>query len=293
MERILIVNADDFGLTRGVNAAVRECAANGVLRSATIMANGSAFEHAVQTAGNIEDFGVGIHFVLTRFQPVCDAARIPELVEDSGSLPSGPLELLKALYSGRGAREAVRKELLAQTEKVFDSGIVPTHFDSHKHVHIIPAVFDAMAEIANRYSVKWVRDPYENTGSFKFLFDVERGTKGKFLKQLAAGIAVRPARSYFAYRVRQACLNHPRFFHGVASTGLLTRQFMTRLSETLKPGINELMTHPGYLDPDLELQQTRLLASRDIERKIIGSAEIKMLLQRKGIVLSHFGKVNP
>ncbi|MFZ2446410.1 MAG: ChbG/HpnK family deacetylase [Syntrophobacteraceae bacterium] len=292
MKRKLIVNADDFGLTPGVNAAVAECADLGMLRSATIMANAPAFEHGVNVARGRDHLGVGIHFVLTRLKPLSDRAKIPGLAGANGSLPDSPAALIQFCYSRRGARDEIRKELLAQAERVFDSGIVPTHFDSHKHVHMIPAVLDIMVEIARRYSVKWIRDPFEKPGAFRFLFDVEKGKRGAFLKQYAAALGAGPGRLYLRSRLQRAGIRGPDFFHGVAATGLLTEKLMKHLFESLKPGVNELMTHPGYLDADLEARKTRLLGSREKERELLASEDLARLLNKNGIVVSNFREVN-
>lgn len=291
-DRKLIVNADDFGLTAGVNAAVTECARFGILRSATIMANGPAFDDALKCAAQLEDFGVGIHFVLTGLRPLSDSAAIPELAGADGSLPAGPSELLKIVLSRRDAIRELKRELLVQAEKVFDSGITPTHFDTHKHVHIIPPVLSTVVEIARRFSVKWVRNPFEGPGAFGFLFDVEKGKRGKFLKQYCKALTVRSAYPLFRSCIRRAGMNCPEYFHGVSSTGFLNDRMIVRLSRMLKPGIHELMTHPGYLDAELERQKTRLLYSREMERQILVSDHLKKQFERNDITLSHFGEVN-
>ena len=292
MKRVLIVNADDFGLTRGVNAAVAECAGVGLLRSATLMPNGTAFEDAVAVAGGLRDFGVGIHFVLTKLRPVSDPAAVPHLAGRDGLLPSGPAELLKIIATRGGAARDIKRELLAQAQKVLDSGIRPTHFDSHKHVHIIPVVFEVMIEVANRFRVKWMRDPFERPDALRFLFDVKESKRKIFLKQYAGGLAACPVRPYFGRRLHRAGIDRPDFFHGVSATGILTEELMVRLAAVLKPGINELMTHPGYLDEDLIGQGTRLLHSRESEREILSSDYVKRLFTENGIMLSHFGEVN-
>lgn len=291
-DKILIVNADDFGLTSGVNAAVSECARSGMLRSATLMANGAAFDDAVKCAGRLENFGVGIHFVLTGLKPLTDSAAIPELVGDDGSLPAGPSQLLKIILLRRDAIRDVRRELLAQAEKVFDYGITPTHFDTHKHVHVIPAVFSTLTEIAQRFSVRWIRNPFEGPGALRFLFDVEKGKKKRFLKQYCKALTVRSMHPLFRSCMARGGMGCPEHFHGVSSTGFLNEKMMIRLSRMIRPGIHELMTHPGCLDADLKRQKTRLLYSREMERQILVSDRVRKQFEGDGITFSHFGEVN-
>jgi chitin disaccharide deacetylase len=286
--RRLIINADDFGLTPGVNSAISECAERGVLRSATIMANGSAFDDAVKTGKCSANLGIGIHFVLTGLRPLCAPEMLPELTGGNGVLPSSPWELLKVVHTRKGIREDVRRELLAQTEKVFDSGITPTHFDTHKHVHIIPAVLDVMVEIANRYSVKWIRNPFDSLGAWRFLFDIQGDRRGEFLKQYATALCSRSARPSFMARINRAGIRTPDFFHGVSLTGIMNTSAIMRICRILKPGVSELMTHPGRLDADLERQKTRLLRSREVEKDLLLSKTVKRLFEKNEIVLSHF-----
>jgi predicted glycoside hydrolase/deacetylase ChbG (UPF0249 family) len=286
--RRLIINADDFGLTPGINSAISECAEHGVLRSATIMANGPAFDDAVKTGKGSENLGIGIHFVLTGLKPLSAPEKLPELTGRNGVLPSSPWELLRVVLTRKGVREEIKRELLAQTEKVFDSGITPTHFDTHKHVHIIPAVLDVVIEIANRFSVKWIRNPFDSPDALRFIFDVEGDRRGDFLKQYANALCSRSARPSFMSRINRAGIRTPDFFHGVSVTGIMNESVIMRISGILKPGISELMTHPGRLDEDLKQQKTRLLRSREIEKDLLLSEAVKRIFEKTGVVLSHF-----
>ncbi len=144
----LIVNADDFGLSRSVNYGILDSFHLGIVRSTTLMANAPAFEHAIQLAKENKGLGVGIHLVLT-----------------SGHALAGPAETLttnNGLFLKLGAvaenslalkAEAVKREFTAQVEKVLAAGIVPTHLDSHHHVHMLPGVWDAFAAVASHYQL--------------------------------------------------------------------------------------------------------------------------------------------
>lgn len=291
MRRKLIVNADDLGLTRGINLAVSECADAGLLRSATLMANGPAFEDAVRMFRGREGFGTGIHFVLTGLEPVAPAGKLGGLTGPQGLLPAGLLGLLRKLQVDKSVRDAVRTELFAQAEKIFDSGITPTHFDTHKHVHIIPAVLDVLLEIAARFSVKWIREPYEPNGSWRFFRDVERGARGRFLKQLAVARASLPARTVFRARVRRAGIQTPAGVYGICFTGFMNENILGRLCGMLEPGVSELMTHPGIVDAELMRLKGRLLDSREKEKELLVSARVKRFFEEHRILMRHFGEV--
>jgi predicted glycoside hydrolase/deacetylase ChbG (UPF0249 family) len=292
MRRLLIINADDFGLTRGINLAVSECADAGLVRSASLMANGEAFDDAVRTVKGREGFGTGIHFVLTGLRPLSPAEKLAGLIGPEGFLPSGPGELLKKIAARKTLRDVIRTELFAQAERVFDSGITPTHFDSHKHVHIIPTVLDVIIEIAERFSVKWMRAPFEAEGAWRFLPDLEKGQRAKFVKQFAVAHSSIIARPIFRSRIRKAGIKTPAGLYGISPTGFINENIIRRICRMLKPGLSELMTHPGIVDADLVRRKSRLLSSRAKEKELLVSAKLKRLFEEYEIVVIHFGEAN-
>jgi len=292
MVRKLIINADDFGLTRGINLAISECAEVGVLQSATLMPNGEAFDDAVKTAKGREGFETGIHFALSDLKPLLPADKLQGLVGPDGFLPSSPGELLKKIAGRKKLRDAIRKELFSQAEKVFDCGISVTHFDSHKHIHIIPVVLDIIIEIAERFSVKAMRDPFEAEGAWRFFHDLEKGERTKFVKQYAMTHGSIIARPHFRSRIRKAGIQTPAGLYGISASGFINEKIIRRICGMLKPGVSELMTHPGIVDADLERCKTRLLGSRAREKGLLISASVKELFERHDIILSHFGEFN-
>src|SRR5947208_16875705 len=118
MSRQLIVNADDFGFTRDVNAGIIEAHRNGILTATTLMANGDAFDDAVRLARETPSLDVGCHLVLVQGRSVLDPAR---------ELPRTVGELVKALLRGR---LPVYKEAVAQIRKLKRAGIQPTHINT-------------------------------------------------------------------------------------------------------------------------------------------------------------------
>lgn len=147
MQRVhrLIVNADDFGFTRDVNAGIVEAHRHGILTATTLMANGDAFDDAVALAQETPSLDVGWHLVLVQGNSVAEPSR---------ALPATLKELLKALLR----RELpVYKEARAQLNKLLAAGIRPTHIDSHKHTHLLPPVLDAMVSLAKEFEIPWLR----------------------------------------------------------------------------------------------------------------------------------------
>ncbi|MEW5321230.1 chitin disaccharide deacetylase [Geobacillus thermoleovorans] len=142
MPRYCIVNADDFGYSKGVNYGILEAFQHGVVTSATLMTNMPAAEHAARLAKEHSELGVGIHFVLTCGRPLAD---VPSLVNENGEFPRRG----EALAGAR--RSDIERELAAQLERFFSLGLSPTHIDSHHHVHEHPNVFPVVEQLAERY----------------------------------------------------------------------------------------------------------------------------------------------
>src|SRR5579863_8447324 len=145
----LIVNADDFGYTRGVNEGIVEAHRDGILTATTLMANGAAFEHAVELARQNPALDVGCHLVLVEGQSVLDPARaLPKTIGDT-------------VLAVVGGRLSPYDELRAQVQKIVATGIRPTHLDAHKHTHLLPPVLEAVGRLAREFGIPWVRRPFD------------------------------------------------------------------------------------------------------------------------------------
>ena len=119
----LVVNADDFGLTQSVNAGIVEAHGHGILTSTTLLANGAAFDGAVEAARNARGLGVGVHLNLTEGRPVSNPRDVPSLVNAGGELYGGPGGVMRRLLVGQMRLEEVEREFAAQIEKVRRAGI--------------------------------------------------------------------------------------------------------------------------------------------------------------------------
>lgn len=141
----LIVNADDFGISKAVTLGILEAHKNGIVKSTTLMCNMEDAEYAANLSKNYNDLGVGIHFVLTAGKPLSKDAQ--SLVDENGNFKSNSLIMKTAKI------EDIRKEFNAQFEKFLSFGIKPTHIDSHHHVHKEPMVFEVVMEFSKKYNL--------------------------------------------------------------------------------------------------------------------------------------------
>jgi hopanoid biosynthesis associated protein HpnK len=287
----LIVNADDFGFTRGVNAGIRQAFERGILTSATLMANGDAFDEAVAMARANPRLGVGIHLVAVGGRPVADPSEIPSLIDADGLLPRTLTDLIKLLARRRVRVEHIEREFAAQVERVCRAGLTPTHLDSHKHAHTQPLVMTALARVADGFNIRAVRNPFERLRAPFVTGASARTRRGVYLKQavMSAAVAVR-ARAF--RRITSAHgLCAPDFFCGVRLTGLLDAEAVRRVIEGLSDGTTELMCHPALYDDELEQAATRLKRERQRELEALTDESVRRTVHSTGVRLINYGEL--
>lgn len=259
----LIVNADDFGLTAGINRAVGELHAAGILTSATLMANGPAFEDAVAIARVHPGLGVGCHVVLTDGVPVSDPAMIPTLMGRSSATLRPQLgDFVRALMLGRIREDDIATEARAQIEKIQQAGIHITHLDTHKHTHLFPAVLRPLLRVAQQTGIPAMRSPFEP----RWAAGLGHGTP---LRRTAIGMT-RLIERRFTDLLRISGLGTTDGTLAISATGDLTQATLGSLLRGLPAdGVFELCCHPGYNDAELDRVRTKLRAHRDVEREAL------------------------
>lgn len=257
----LILNADDFGLTPGVNRAIAELHAAGALTSATLMANGAAFEDAVATAHRHPALGVGCHVVFTDGIPLSPPETIPTLLGPNGETFRPSLaSFFLAVLAGRVKEAEIAIEAQAQIERLRQNGITPTHLDTHKHTHILPGVARPLLAVAERLGIKAIRNPFEPAwsialGESPLIRRAQLGVIGYFRPRFLALPQIRDGR----VTTTDGTL-------GVSATGNLNTRTLCRTLVAMPEGAWELVCHPGYNDSDLDCITTRLRSHRDVER---------------------------
>ncbi|MFZ3201286.1 MAG: ChbG/HpnK family deacetylase [Candidatus Acidiferrales bacterium] len=283
----LIVNADDFGITRGVNRGILQSHREGIVTSATIMAGGDAFEDAVETARANPSLGVGVHIVLTGGRSVAPPEKIGSLTGREGRLPRSISRLLYKWHAGLIRRQDIENEMRAQIAKVVDAGIKPTHLDTHKHAHCHPSIMKALATVAKEFGITRVRMPFEDSRAFSSRAARSSKDARRPISRRLFILASRAARPAFRGIIRKNHLHAPAHFFGFAATGRLDSDAILHILRNLPEGTSELVCHPGICDADLRLQPTRLLEHRQAEL-----AALTDTLTRKAIVAEDVRLIN-
>ncbi len=281
--RRLIINADDFGLTAGVNRAIVEAHEGGIVTSATLMANGQAFDEAVSLAQSRPRLGVGCHIVLVDGAPLVRETATDSLLDPRSRTAGAPrfregISKFAALaLLGRLAPDEIEAEAAAQIGKLQSSGIAVTHLDSHKHTHMFPQVFRPLLRAAQACGVRAIRNPFERLRGSQLV-----ARPGLWRRWIEVGILGSLARQ-FREAVRQARVTTPDGTFAIVVTGALDERLLRRMLEHLPDGTWELVCHPGYNDCDLQNIHTRLRESREQELRILTSQSTRDLLVANGV----------
>jgi predicted glycoside hydrolase/deacetylase ChbG (UPF0249 family) len=284
----LIINADDFGLTPGVNRAIAELHRAGALTSATLMATGAAFDDAVAIARVNPDLGIGCHVVLTDGTPVSPPDSIPSLLGPDGkTFRPSLIDFVQALLRGIICEDEIEREAFAQIERLQRAGINVTHLDTHKHTHLFPAVSRPLLRLAQRCSIRAVRNPFEPAWS----------------SRLAPNALVRRIQ-FHALSVlgKRSFQSLPQLTHGhvltcdgtigVSATGQLNAASLHQILHAMPEGTWELVCHPGYNDAALAAIATRLRATREIERDALLKEIPQAIRTLPGLELIHYGQID-
>ena len=283
--RRLIINADDFGLTAGVNRAIIEAHTRGIVTSSTLMATGPAFADAVRLAKETPLLSVGCHVVLIDGVPVLDAARLPTITSRN-SRPARFGHSLKSFAARALTRRLnpaeIEAETTAQIRKIQSAGISVSHIDSHKHSHLFAAVLRPVLRAALACGVQAVRNPF---GPRKPLKSSDLLARPSLWVRYAEVRLLRTLSGKFRDAARRQGMVTPDGTLGIVVTGALDEKLFRAIAAIIPEGTWEFVCHPGYNDADLQQTNTRLSDSRETELRLLTMPEAKRLLEDQGIAL--------
>lgn len=278
----LIVNADDFGLTSGVNRAILELHQAGVLTSTTLMARAGASDEAMEIARSTPSLGVGCHVVLVDGDSIVPAGRIPSLIDPAtGSFYRTLGAFLPRLATGRVRAADIEAEVTAQIELLQSRGVRLTHIDTHKHTHMFPHVLRPVLRAARACGIRAVRNPFEPAWAVKAARDPAWARVAQVTALRTLAPICRRIMAEEGFTTTDGTL-------AVVSTGTFDAATLRGLLQALPAGIWELVTHPGYNDADLDRVRTRLRATRDREREALVT-----LREFPDVHLISFGGLSP
>jgi chitin disaccharide deacetylase len=279
--RRLIINADDFGFTPGVNRAIVEAHTHGIVTSSTLMANGQAFGEAAQMAKASPGLSVGCHIVLIDGEPVLDASVLPTITH-SRSFRDGLKTFAARAFTRRMNTGEIESEARAQIQKIQSAGIQVSHVDTHKHTHIFPQILRPLLRAARDCGVRALRNPFGPRfplRSSQLLAQPNLWTRFAEVRIL----------SRFAGQFRRAVDREgfvtPDGTLGIEVTGTLDERLFQAIAHSIPDGTWEFVCHPGYNDAYLAAAKTRLRESRELELKVLTMPAAHGVLAQAGVQL--------
>ena len=278
-KRRLVVNADDFGLSAGVNRGIMEAHAAGTVSSTSLLVNAPGFTDAVRAAGDAPELGVGLHLNLTMGAPVSPAAAVPSLCDPHTGRFYSLSRLIARTLVGRVDGGEVALECAAQIARARGAGVRRlTHLDGHQHTHVLPGIWGPVVAAATQAGIHVMR------------LGLEPASRIAWRPLAAAGQLLLTAS--WRWATRGAPLpRHADHFRGFALTG--RRDFLARLLvllDALEPGVTELMVHPGYADASLA-GWVSYGAGRERELDALRSTAVRTRLQRGDIEVIDFADI--
>jgi len=285
----LIVNADDFGFTSGVNRGIVEGHSHGVVTSSTLMANGPAFGEAAQMAKTLPKLSVGCHVVLTDGQPVLDAAQLPSLTTGTHFRDGMNTFAVRAI-AGRMDADEITAEAAAQIRKIQSEGIAISHIDTHKHTHLFPKILRPLLRAAADCGVRCVRNPFGPRLPLRSSHLLAR--PGLWVRYAEVRILGGFSRKFRAAVDREGFVT-PDGTLGIVVTGALDETLFHAIARSIPEGTWEFVCHPGYNDAELQAGKTRLRESREIELRVLTLPAAREVLAQEGIELISYRELAP
>jgi len=279
-EKRLIVNADDFGLSRGITDAVILAHRYGFLTSASLMVNMPAAAYALDRLAAVPSLGVGIHLNLCAGRPVLPASEVPTLVASGGGFHR-PSLMIRKLWAWRVSAREIEAEFRAQIRWMKQRGVVPTHADSHHHMHIYPAAVGPFVRALAAEGIRCARAPRMS------LWPRPRQPGGPHEGGLVRRLLVQAYRAALQ-RVSFRALDMPdsriSFLPRDRRDFIALGEQWKRAFAHLPPGTFELACHPGLFEPGFS-ESDRIRALREQELQWLTGRDWRDALDRSGIRL--------
>ena len=254
----MIVNADDFGLSSGVSQGIIRAITEGVVTSTSIMSNMPDLAENLALLQVVPQVSLGVHLTLSAGKPLLAPKEVPSLVDKTGAFRRD-----SRLAVNRAETAHVEREWRAQIERILGFGIMPTHLDSHRHVHLAPRLMQLAIRLAKEYRVPCirrltVRDVWRESHPWRHALVLPHIAISQHLAQ-GSGL---------------------RFPQGVLS---LNEQVLGTLAR-LAAGTYEVFCHPGRVDDDL-CRVSSLRYERERELELLIAPEFRASLRQLDVTL--------
>jgi predicted glycoside hydrolase/deacetylase ChbG (UPF0249 family) len=265
-EKRLIINADDFGMSRGISDGILLAHRYGVLTSTSLMVNMPASEYAVERLSSAPRLSVGVHLNICQGRPISAARDVATLVDASGNFHAPGL-MVRKLWRWQVSSRDLELEFLAQINWMKNRGLEPTHADSHHHMHIYP-------RCSSWPKKGGIGGPHQGGVVRRLLVQSYRSTLQStlFRKFDSAN-----SRISFSSEARRDSANLKS--HWIATF------------EHLPEGIFEFACHPG-LDERGFSERDPIHFQRERELQLLTDPELRAMIVRNGIALISYRQLS-
>jgi hopanoid biosynthesis associated protein HpnK len=278
--KAVIINGDDFGLSRETNAGILRAHRHGVLSSASLMVGEAAHAEAALIARENPQLDVGLHVVVCRGHSILSPERLCGLVDAQRAFASNPVMAGLRYFFDRRLISALRDECRAQIEAHLRLVGYLNHINGHLNFHAHPVLCEILAGLAAEFKVPYLRLTRE---PLSITLRLSRWSLGRKLTEslIFCLLSARMRRVLARYGLRSN-----DWVFGLHQSGMLTESYLLGLIPRLRPGVSELYFHPaadvGEIPPSPEAQ-------REVE--LLTSARLKQALSANGILLTTYGRL--
>ncbi len=278
--RFVIVNADDFGFSSGVNRAIIEAHERGILTSTSLMVGAPAFEEAVELAKAHPNLGVGLHLTLGKGRAVLPPSQIPHLVDPEGNFSNQPNRAGVYYQFNAAARREIPLEIRAQLEKFRSTGLKLSHVDGHLHMHSHPVILNALANLADEFDIKVIRLPSEE---LRLTLNID---KTDFKTKLSWAFIFRGLRLYGERVLKSKGVGFVDRVYGFLQSSRMTEDYLLALIPQIQADVVEIYSHPAIANPGEPVNSPIGWGQRELEA--LTSDRVREALTNSGFELANF-----
>jgi hopanoid biosynthesis associated protein HpnK len=237
--RRLIVNADDFGLSRSVNEAVIRAHREGILTTASLMVNESGFDEATKLAKENPKLGVGLHLTLLQGHSALSSEKIPGLVNSRGEFSNCPVGVGLNYFFKRSLREQLRAEIHAQFEKFRATGLKLDHVNGHLHLHLHPTIFKILMEDSEKLGIRHLRLTRD------CLSRSRKMSRGHLFYKISHAAIFEFLSNRARKTLAEKKIRHAQITFGLLQNARVDEEYILKLLPELPDGDSELYSHPS------------------------------------------------
>lgn len=281
--RLMIINGDDFGFSRGVNQAIIKAHEQGVLTSTSLMVTGEAAQEAVNLAHNSPNLGVGLHLVLVCGKSALPPSEIPHLVDSLGNFSSDSFKAGLYYQFSKEARRELRLEIRAQLEKFHQTGLKLSHVDGHLHLHSHPVVLGILSELAEEFKIKVIRLPSEELG-FTLKLD-----QSNLLTKFLWSFVFTGLRNYGEQLLKSKKIKFSERVYGLLQSGSMNEEYLQGLIPQITADLVEIYSHPAIIIPGEFLNGPPGAGEAELTAWL--SDSVRELLIKNGFELTNYNEV--